>query len=176
MGLTEKDVKMVSVPSVGDGIKALMEGRADVAGTAAIGMGIIKELDAGKGARFISLDPSPEAVKRMQEFFPAKAVKVSASKDKTGVVEDTYLMEYEFYLLGRESLSEDVVYNVVKALWEKNSDLGAINKNLLDWTPENFIVDNFTVPYHPGAIKLYKEKGVWNSELDKRQQELLAAK
>lgn len=176
LGLTKKDVKMVSVPDVASGIRAIMEGRADVAGTANIGMGIVSELDAGKGAQFISLDTSPEAVKAMQELFPATPVKVSPGKGKTGVLEDIYLMEYDFYLVGRQKLSDDVVYNVVKALWDKNKDLGAINKNLEDWTPENFVVELFTLPYHPGAIKFYKEKGVWTPDMDKRQQELLASK
>lgn len=177
LGLTKNDVKMTAAPSVDAGLKSVIEGRADANGCANLGMGAISELEAGKGARFLSLDPSPEAVKRLQELFPANLIKVSPGKGNTGIKEDpTYLMQYDFYMVGRASLSDDVVYNVVKTLWDKNNELGALNKNLLDWTPENFVVDLFTVPYHPGAIKFYQEKGVWTPEMEKRQQELLASK
>lgn len=177
LGLTEKDIKPAASPSVDAGVRAVIEGKADINGCAQPGMGVVAELDAGKGARFISFDPSPEALKRMQDLFPAVLVPLKPGKGNTGIKEDpTYLMQYDFYLVGRESLEEDVVYNIIKALWDKNKELGAINKNLLDWTPENFVVDLFTVPYHPGAVKFYKEKGVWKDTHEKRQQELLAAK
>lgn len=176
LGLTQSDVKMVSVPAVDAGVRAVIEGRADANGSNNVGMGVISELDASKGARFLSFDPSPEAVKRLQEKFPATVVKVSPGEKKTGIREDTYLMSYDFYLVGRESLPEDTVYNVVKTLWEKNKDITVINKNLEDWTPENFVNTTFTIPYHPGAIKFYKEKGVWTPEMEKLNQELLSAK
>jgi hypothetical protein len=31
-----------------------------------------------------------------------------------------------------------------------------------------------TIPYHPGAVQLYKEWGVWKAEMDQAQQRLLA--
>lgn len=172
-GLTRKDVKMVTVPNIGDAVKALMEGRTDVAQVSQ-GMGVTAELDSSKGARFLSLDSSPEAVRRMQEAYPSEIIKISPAKGLVGIKEDTYMMTYPFYLAGRESLPEAVVYNIVKVLWEKNKDLTVINKNLQDWTPENFLDKNFTIPYHPGAVKFYKEKGVWTPEMEQRQQQLLS--
>lgn len=176
LGLNPSDVKMVSVPSVDAGVRAVIEGRADANAANNIGMGVISELDSSKGARFLSFDSSPEATKRLQEKFPAAIVKVSPGPGKTGIKEDTYLMSYDFYLVGRESLSESQVYDIVKTLWEKNQELTVINKNLQDWTPENFVTTQNTVPYHPGAVKFYKEKGVWTPEMEKQQQALLSGK
>ncbi len=173
-GILPSDIKPQTVPSVDAGVRAIIEGRADAAGSGNIGMGVVSELDSSKGARWLSYDNSPEAVKRLQEKFPAKLIKLSPSKDNVGILEDTWVMSYDFYLVGRNNLSETTVYNIVKGLWEKNQELAAINVNLKDWTPENFVVDNFTVPYHPGAIKFYKEKGVWTPAMEKLQQSLLA--
>jgi len=162
-GLSFEDVAMVTMPSVEQGVRALIEGRAEVNGTSAVGMGFIAELEASRGARFLSFDPSPDAAKRLQEKFPARLVKVTPGPGKTGVREEIYLMSYDFYLVGRESLAENLVYDIVKILWEQNQALTRINHPLQDWTPENFIADPNTIPYHPGSIRLYKEMNVWPS-------------
>jgi len=172
--LTKDDLKVMSMPGVGPSIRAIIEGRADASGTAVLGMGLLAELDAGKGARFISYDPSPEAVKRFNEVFPAEPVKVEPGPGKIGVKEPITMMKYDTYLVARESLSEDAAYELVKVLWEYNSELWPIHVGLKTWTTDQFVTKHATVPYHPGAIKLFKEKGVWNSEMDKVQQKLVS--
>lgn len=175
-GLTPSDVKMISVPGVEAGVRAVIEGRADAAGSANVGMGVIAELDADKGARFLSFDPSPEAVKRMQQYYPGYLVRVEPGPGKVGVREPIYLMSYDFYLVASEKLSEDAAYAIVKALWEHDSELGAIHARLKDWTKDRFVTNRATIPYHPGAIKFYKEVGVWGPEMDSLQAQLMAAK
>lgn len=174
LGLSLQDVRMVAVPSVDAAIRAVIEGRADIAGSANVGMGIVSELDAGKGARFLSFDPSPEALQRLQDKFPATLVKVSPGPGKTGVRGDAYLMSYDFYLVGRQNLPEDLVYDIVRILWEDNQSLVGINTQLQDWIPENFVTPVNTVPYHPGAVRFYREQGRWTPEMETRQQRLLA--
>jgi TRAP transporter TAXI family solute receptor len=172
-GFTEKDVKMVSVPGVGPAIRALIEGRADASGTGALGMGLVAELDAGKGARFISYDTSPEAIKRFQALYPAEPVRVEPGPGKVGIKEPTTMMAYDTYLVSRANLSDDAAYEIVKVLWEYNKELWPIHVGLKSWTTDKFVIEKPLVPYHPGVIKFYKEKGVWNAKVDEIQQSLL---
>ena len=174
-GLTRSDVKMITVPTLTAGVQAVIPGQADAA-CAAIGTVDVRTLDAAKGARFLSLDPSPEAAKRTNEYFQGKIVKLSPSEAYVGIKGDTNVLQYDMYLIGRNNLSETTVYNLVKSLWDNNNDLIAINSALKTWTTNNFVVDNFTIPYHPGAIKFYKEKGIWTPAMDQLQQSLLASK
>jgi len=176
-GLTTSDVVPISVPSIAAGVEAVTTGMADAA-MAAKGTPQIMQLDASnKGARVLSLDNSAEAVKRMTDIYPGKVIPIQPGGDNVGVREaNTNIFAFDFYLVGRTGLGEEAVYNIVKGLWENNEELTAINKNLSQWTTNKFAIENFSIPYHPGAIKFFEEKGVWTDAMQKHQDELLAIK
>lgn len=175
-GLSRDDVVEISVPSIAAAAQAVIEGKADATGVA-LGMAKVTELDAAKGARFLSLDASPEAMKKTNVFYPGKIVQASPSERNVGVLEpNTNFLAYNMYFVGRNDLPESVVYNIVKSLWDNNQELTAMNANMAGWTTDQFAADDSTIPYHPGAIKFYKEKGVWTDAMEKHQQELLASK
>ena len=174
-GLKTTDVKMINVPGVEAGVRAIIEGRGD-ASFASIGMAVTVELDAEKGARFLSNDQSPEAVKRMQEHFPCYIVQARPGPGMIGIKEPTYLMSFDFYLVGSERLNNDVAYAVVKTLWEYDKELAPIHVRLKDWTKDRYVTTKATIPYHPGAINFYKEIGAWGAEIENLQRRLLEEK
>jgi TRAP transporter TAXI family solute receptor len=175
-GVSWTEITPIPVSSVAEGVKVVIEGRSDASATCAIGMPIIEELNAKKGARILPLDPSPAAVKRVRNFFPGYPVIVTPGPGRTGVEKEQHLWAYDIYLIARENLSDVAAYQVAKALWENYKELGTIHKLLKDWIPEKFVTTEALIPYHPGAIRFYKEKGVWTSEMEKLQEELLAKK
>jgi len=173
-GVSAGEFKEVAVAGGPDkGIQALMDGTADVASSAAVGMGIIAELDAKKGARFVALDPSPEAWARFRQHFPASPKKLEPDKARVGVHEPIYIAEYPFYLVAAQSLSEEAAYRIVKVLWEKNAELFPLHARLRDWVKERFVDEDATIPYHPGAVRFYKEAGAWSPRMDQVQAKLL---
>lgn len=117
-GLTEKDVIMVPVHSPPDGVRAVIDGRAESSGTIALGSPIIQELNAKKGARYLPLDPSPEIVEKMRKFFPGYMVKVKEGPDAIGVIGEQYLWAYDNYLVTMAELPETIAYTITKALYE----------------------------------------------------------
>jgi TRAP transporter TAXI family solute receptor len=173
-GLDPKDFRAVPVAGGPDkGVQAIMDGIADVSGSGAVGMGIVAELDARKGARFVSLDPSPAAWERFRKHFPASPRKVEPGPGRVGVKEPVTLAEYPFYLVAAEKLSEEAAYRIVKVLWEKNSELFAMHARLRAWVKEGYVDDDATIPYHAGAVKFYKEVGAWSPKMDAVQKKLL---
>jgi len=60
-------------------------------------------------------------------------------------------------------LEEDLVYKIVKALYEHQEEKDAIMLAAKDFNLENVFrgTENLSLPFHPGAIKYYKEKGIW---------------
>jgi len=175
-GLSFVDVKVVPVDSPPTGVRAVTEGRADASGTATIGMPVIEELSARKGARFLPLDSSPEAIKRTNARYAGYPSKVAPGPGKTGVDQEMHLWAYDIYLASRAGLPDDAVYQIAKALWENYKDFAPIHPLLKEWTPERFVSKEARIPYHPGAIKFYKERGAWTDEMDRLQRELLAQK
>jgi len=71
-----------------------------------------------------------------------------------------------------KDLPEETAYTVIKALLENHQELFPVHKDFYGWTPERAVKD-IGMPYHPGAIRYYKEKGLWSSEMEQRQAQML---
>jgi TRAP transporter TAXI family solute receptor len=173
-GLTLDDVKHVPAANPIESARAVMEGRAD-AGDVALGAPIVAEAVAKVNARFLPLDPSAAAVKRMKKFVDVAYVAKVPGGVYIGVPKPEYLMSMDTVFVVREDISEDAVYALTKAIWEHNAEL-VKKPGLLAWTTEKFLTTQPGLPYHEGAIKFYKEIGVWTKKMDKFQKKVLAEK
>jgi TRAP-type uncharacterized transport system substrate-binding protein len=69
-------------------------------------------------------------------------------------------------------VSEKAVYTIVKAWWDNLAELQTLHPLFKRWAKEHQALTNFTVPYHPGAVKFYKEAGVWMAKQDARTKEI----
>ena len=62
-------------------------------------------------------------------------------------------------LVTRDDISEEVVYNVTKVIWENLSTLQEIHGATKDMRLE-IAIDGLGAPLHPGAIRYYREVGL----------------
>jgi len=171
-GLTVDDIIPVPVSNPIESARALMDGRADVC-QLAIGAPIGTEMVAKAKARPLPVDPSPEAVKRIKEIMDVAYVAECPGGVYAGVPEPMMLMNFDVISLTHKDVSEAAIYELTKALWEHEDEL--IKKpGLFEWTRDRFLFTEHMVPYHPGAIKFYKEKGLWTKDMEEFQQEVLA--
>ena len=173
-GLAPGDVKAVPVTTYPSGVRAVIEGRADLA-VGSVGSGITKELKTARGARYLDLDTSPDAVARMKRVHPGY-YPIKAKAGLAGLAKQTVVMGKDITLVCATGLSDDVAYSITKALWENYKELAPVHPRLKFWTPNRFASIRAVVPYHPGSIKWYKEKGVWSKELEQHQKKLLTIK
>ena len=63
-------------------------------------------------------------------------------------------------LVTHEKMSDETAYNIVKTIFDKRPDLINVHKTAADIKLENQKASASPVPFHPGAIKYFKEKGV----------------
>jgi uncharacterized protein len=162
-GLSDKDVVSVPMSNFVVGIKAFTEGRTD-AGYIPFNSGAGKEAMAKipGGWRYLSTGTAPDADAKAEAALPtARTVKIKPSKAATGVSDDpTTLIAIDVAMFTNASVPEDVVYKVVKTIYEGKPDLIKALGAFARFNPKT-MVRKSSVPYHPGAIKAYKELGIW---------------
>jgi uncharacterized protein len=57
-------------------------------------------------------------------------------------------------------MSDELAYEITRALFEHRADLVAIHQEAASLTPESASTGS-PVPFHPGAIRFYRERGAW---------------
>jgi len=170
-GVSHQDIAPVPVPEVVSGVRALMEGRVDGA-IAAVGMGIVSEADARVGVRFLPAGQEPEGVRVAQGIMPGGNVILRRS-GPAGLKADTPLWSYGIAVVASTHMSEETAYTILKTWWEHWKELEPVHPQFRGWNPDVFVQDIATIPYHSGAIKLYKEKGKWTANMVRNQEALL---
>ncbi|MEM6461221.1 MAG: TAXI family TRAP transporter solute-binding subunit [Pseudomonadota bacterium] len=160
-GLTEDDVDNVPVPNFPRMWASFGEGTTDVT-IVVVGAATAQEFDATMGGiRYIDLDNSPEALSRMQEWLPQMfLMEVDGSANLAGIKEPTHVFAYYYTLFASKDTSDEQVYEVVKALHESEDKLIASGPIFDGFSAAN-MGKQVDIPYHPGAIKFYKEQGIW---------------
>jgi len=166
-GLKASDVVQVRFSNLNDGVRAVAEGKVD-SSISALGIGLVEEVNAMELIRFISL-PNTEQANKVLARYGAGIVK---SDPTAGVKGDTHVIGYPLELVSSTKVSEKTVYTMVKAWWDNLAELQTLHPLFKKWTKEHQALTNFTVPYHPGAIKFYKEVGVWTAKQEARSKEI----
>jgi hypothetical protein len=165
-GLTNKDLNGVPTPNFITGAKLLMAGRADAA-YFPLNTAIAKQANATikGGIRYVKMGCTADTKAKIKQIVPAATLGMARpGKNATAVVEDpTCFINVMFTVVTGKHVPEDVVYNLVKTMYANKpalaKSLGAFNR----WNPKN-MAEEHPNPYHPGAIKAYKELGIWQGK------------
>jgi len=63
-------------------------------------------------------------------------------------------------LVAHQNMDEKTAYSIVKAVFEHKEELVRVHKEAENFRLENQKASATPIPYHPGALKYYAEKGV----------------
>ncbi|MEO1686631.1 MAG: TAXI family TRAP transporter solute-binding subunit [Pseudomonadota bacterium] len=160
-GMSYDDLETVAVPNFPRMWNSFSEGSTDVT-IVVVGAANSREFDATMGGiRYLSLDPSEEAVERMQAFLPGTyLMEVGAEAGIPGIDAPVYVNAYDYTFFAGAETPDQMVYDAVKALWEQEA---ALKESSPIWRQFDRTVMGKaqSVDYHPGAIRFYQEMGVW---------------
>jgi TRAP transporter TAXI family solute receptor len=63
-------------------------------------------------------------------------------------------------LVAHESMDDKTAYSIVKAIFDRKDDIVAVHKEAANFKLENQKASASPIPFHPGALKYFAEKGV----------------
>ncbi|MDX1485580.1 MAG: TAXI family TRAP transporter solute-binding subunit [Alphaproteobacteria bacterium] len=162
-GLTMADMKPVPVVNILRQADDFIAGKLDV-GFFAMGSGKVKQIDAAVGGiRFISIDPSAAAVERMRKVVSKSFAQLTPkSSGITGVTQDIHAMAYDYLLYAGAHVPDAQVHALAKAVAQNRAALAASFRAFNSLDPKK-MAKNIGLPYHPGAVRFYKEAKLWPS-------------
>jgi hypothetical protein len=172
-GLTWGDVRVVPVPALNDGIDALVQGRADVSSYALNGAKV-READAAVGVRHPSVDCSPDGERRLRAAVPGYYPRRVKRGEAFAVTEDICVVAYDVYVVAGRRVADGVVEGLLRAVWEHGDQLVPLHPIFREWSRDRLASAEVTIPYHPAAVRFFRERGVWSAETERAQQQLLA--
>ena len=142
----------------------IADGKADVAFMGgAHPVSAAEQLCSSQNVVFLKFDET--AVEKLKEYPFYFNVPIPADK-YSDLNEDLMGINVgNMQLLSHANISEDVVYNFTKVMYENRADIAKQHPAGKSLNPKN-ITRNVGTPFHPGAIKYYKEAGLWADDAD----------
>jgi TRAP transporter TAXI family solute receptor len=162
VGLARNDMKPVQVPNVVIGADLLAAGKADMF-FFAIGAPKPREVDAAVGGiRMLSLPNTPEALAAVRKHYPHGYLRLeNPNPGSVGVLEPGYSLAYDALVFAGSKTPDNVAYQAAKVMHENAKEMGESAPPLRLFNPKQMAKEPSPVPYHPGAIKFYREAGIW---------------
>lgn len=165
-GLGWEDVQAVEMPSYGAALRALVDGQVDAVGTVPSAAAMFEMESSEAGIAWVDVPPDDakgwQGLTSVAPFF-APGVATSGA----GITADTpyNLVAYRYPMLTvYADADEDAVYSLVKAMDETYALYKDGGPSMTGWDLATSGTTPSDAPFHPGAIRYLKEKGVWTDK------------
>jgi uncharacterized protein len=158
LGISWDDFQVQKITNFSETMGACKEGVLDGVWYPASNSAAYQDLNYTTKIRYLNLDEKTvDALSKQKPFFE----KTLVPKGKLpGQNEDLWAPGSTELIVGRADLDEDLVYQMTKAVIGNTATMAKANSTGVEYNLQK--ASTFKViPYHPGAIKYYKEKGVW---------------
>jgi hypothetical protein len=161
VGLKASDMRGVQVPTVVVGADAFAAGKADMFFFAA-GSAKVREVDASVGGiRMLSLPDTPQTKAAIKKHYPAGyLLQERPGPGNPGVVEPANSLAYDALVFASAKTPDDVVYKVAQVMYENHQQMAKDFPPFAFFDQKKMHKADAGIPYHPAALKFYKEKGL----------------
>jgi TRAP transporter TAXI family solute receptor len=125
--------------------------------TAGIPNAAIMDVAVMQNIRILSLPDNKIAqLTKKYPFLSSTVVPANTYKNQSA---DVKTIAVSAVLISSSELPENVVYNLTKALFDNQAELAAAHAKGKELNLKT-AAKGVSIPFHPGAVKYYKEKGI----------------
>jgi TRAP transporter TAXI family solute receptor len=165
-GITLNHIKPAYL-SFSESVTAIKDDTVD-AGVIAAGYPVASLLDLSRQVSIRLISYTREELESIFRNVPYLVNITVPGNTYTGIPSDTRTHGSPAFLACRQDMSEDLVYQLMKALYEHPKERDAIHPQARQWSLETVYrgADYVTqyIPFHPGAERYLKEKGIWKGK------------
>ncbi|MBL8670492.1 MAG: TAXI family TRAP transporter solute-binding subunit [Alphaproteobacteria bacterium] len=120
----------------------------------------VTDLGATPGVKLKLIDHADLVAKMNGKYGPLYAPRAIPAKTYPGQDKDNPATSVWNILFAHDSMPDDVAYQVVKTIFEKRDELALVHGEAKNIKPETQKSAFSPVPFHPGALRYFKEKGI----------------
>jgi uncharacterized protein len=148
----------INYGSIDDMVTELFAGRLDAFVTL-IGAPVpaLQKAEANEPITFLGL--SSEQIDAIRKAMPEFSLSTIEAGTYRQLDKDYPTIGVYNFAVGRADLPDDLVYQLVKAVFENQPRLVKAYSGASDTLPRNVVKDTF-LPFHPGAVRYYREIGM----------------
>ncbi|MCK5914309.1 MAG: TAXI family TRAP transporter solute-binding subunit [Desulfuromusa sp.] len=159
VGMTMKDFKLASELKSSEQSKALCDNKIDaMVFTVGHPSGSIKEASTSCDSVLVTVDgPAIDKLVADNDYYRSATIPGGMYR---GTDADTKTFGVGATFVSSTDVPEDVIYNVVKAVFENFDDFKKLHPAFNHLVPAEMIKDGLSAPLHDGAAKYYKEAGM----------------
>jgi uncharacterized protein len=156
----DKDVKRERL-GVAESVNAMKDNKIDAFfWVGGLPTASVTDLANTPGTKIKMIDHS-EVVAKMNQKYGQLYVEDSIPKSVyKGMDADNKQATVMNLLVTHSKMDDKTAYNIVKAVFDHKADLVAVHKEAENFKLENQKASATPIPYHPGAVKYFAEKGV----------------
>lgn len=119
----------------------------------------VLDLAATPGMKIHMVSHADAIPKMVAKYGPLYFVSPIPKGMYKGIDEDVAVAAATNLLIVNENMSDQLAYQITKLFLEHTADLVAVHKAAADITLKNAVIGS-PIPFHPGALRYYKEKGM----------------
>jgi TRAP transporter TAXI family solute receptor len=156
----DKDMKRERL-SVAESVNAIKDRKIDAFfWVGGVPTAAVTDLAATPGVTMKLIDHADLAEKMNAKYGKLYTASTIPAGSYPGYTKANTITEVWNILVTGDKMTDDDAYSIVKTLVEKKADLVAVHKEAEAFALANQVQDRSPIPFHPGALRYFKEKGV----------------
>jgi TRAP transporter TAXI family solute receptor len=146
--------------SVNEAVNAIKDRKIDAfLWSGGVPTAAVTDLAAGAGVRIRLLDHA-DAVDALNRQYGPLYSRGVISRSAYGAAQDAGNVNVWNLLVANASMSDDMAYAIVRAVFERRADLVAVHQEFATLSLAYQTRGASAIPYHPGAVRYFAEKGL----------------